>query len=588
MSAVPAELRERPQWVVWRYEQRPGEEKPTKMPYDPRTGRPAASDHTGTWAPYEVAVERLKRTGYDGVGYMFTYPHIGVDIDGCCNPKTGEIAPWGAELVAMFPGSYAELSPSGTGVHIITRGKRTPRNGKRAYQGGAVEMYDRARFFTFTGEALNTCETIADGQLPLDRLGTMLWPTPQPVVHREPQDAVCTLEDDRIKELAFNATNGDVTARLYAGDLSLCAGDHSACDLALVSRFAFYTQDRSQLARLHRSSGLYRPKWDRDDYRERTLDKALSTLGETYSPGRRQEQAPAQPDNRDAVIARLLAENAELKEKLRQAEEVALTAVRAEAFAHEWERKYAACAERSLHMDSLLRSSLMDPADKQVAYATLRHLEARRDSPKHTDPELGTRVNREAVANLAGVSTDRVTKAWKKFTEAGAWKRTETSRYNEAERHPETTVWLRMDGTLIERTQALAAVELPRKMGGERPRNQKITCTVCGGADLHRHAYSECHDCGHTWGKAERPINPPESETLLAAQGNQVIETLVASPADTPQTVDATPPKQPPIPWTIPPPGPGITDMSTLWDDIPPAEVYTPRRRRPAEAEARP
>jgi uncharacterized membrane protein len=61
-------------------------------------------------------------------------------------------------------------------------------------------------------------------------------------------------------------------------------GDDSAADLALISMLAFYTQDEEQLERLFSSSALgRREKWlRRDDYRERTIRKALSNLGEVY------------------------------------------------------------------------------------------------------------------------------------------------------------------------------------------------------------------------------------------------------------------------------------------------------------------
>jgi hypothetical protein len=45
------------------------------------------------------------------------------------------------------------------------------------------------------------------------------------------------------------------------------------------SRLAWWTdRDRHQTDRLFRQSGLYRKKWERDDYRERTLDKALEGI----------------------------------------------------------------------------------------------------------------------------------------------------------------------------------------------------------------------------------------------------------------------------------------------------------------------
>lgn len=50
---------------------------------------------------------------------------------------------------------------------------------------------------------------------------------------------------------------------------------HSEADLALCSLLAKHTDDAEQIDRLFRASGLYREKWDRDDYAERTIATAL-------------------------------------------------------------------------------------------------------------------------------------------------------------------------------------------------------------------------------------------------------------------------------------------------------------------------
>ena len=52
--------------------------------------------------------------------------------------------------------------------------------------------------------------------------------------------------------------------KLWAGDTSDYDGDHSRADAALCSLLAYYTNDdQPRIDRLFRSSGLYRPKWDR-------------------------------------------------------------------------------------------------------------------------------------------------------------------------------------------------------------------------------------------------------------------------------------------------------------------------------------
>jgi hypothetical protein len=61
-------------------------------------------------------------------------------------------------------------------------------------------------------------------------------------------------------------------------------GDDSAADLSLLDILRFYTEDEAQLERLFSQSALgQRDKWRRrDDYRKRTISKALSDVGKTY------------------------------------------------------------------------------------------------------------------------------------------------------------------------------------------------------------------------------------------------------------------------------------------------------------------
>ena len=144
---IPKAMKSYCHWVCWRLEERDGE--PTKVPYDPATGRRASSTDSRTWRSFEEAIAALGVGGYDGLGFMFSSgdPFTGIDLDECRDPETGKLEPWAATIVAEA-GGYAEASPSGTGVHIIVRGKGP--NKKR----GRVECYSERRFFTMTGRAL--------------------------------------------------------------------------------------------------------------------------------------------------------------------------------------------------------------------------------------------------------------------------------------------------------------------------------------------------------------------------------------------------------------------------------------------------
>jgi hypothetical protein len=62
----------------------------------------------------------------------------------------------------------------------------------------------------------------------------------------------------------------------------------SEADLAFCSQVAFYTgPDPGRIDRIFRGSGRMRQKWDRTDYRDRTITKALEGRTEFYTPGPR-------------------------------------------------------------------------------------------------------------------------------------------------------------------------------------------------------------------------------------------------------------------------------------------------------------
>src|SRR5262249_8502349 len=71
-------------------------------------------------------------------------------------------------------------------------------------------------------------------------------------------------------------------------------------DLALCNYLAFWCgPDEKRIADLFAQSGLFRSKWQRDDYRKRTIDKAMAGRTEFYRPRQKPRmdgQAAASPD----------------------------------------------------------------------------------------------------------------------------------------------------------------------------------------------------------------------------------------------------------------------------------------------------
>ena len=149
LDNIPEEMRTYAHWVVWKLEKKPGESKPTKVPYIAGGVGRAKSTDSRTWRTFGEAVKAFKTGRYSGVGFVFSSgdPYSGVDIDDCRDPETGELEEWTAKIVTNF-GGYAEASQSGTGVHVIVRGKAPKK--KR----GKVEAYSSERYFAMTGEVI--------------------------------------------------------------------------------------------------------------------------------------------------------------------------------------------------------------------------------------------------------------------------------------------------------------------------------------------------------------------------------------------------------------------------------------------------
>ncbi len=103
---------------------------------------------------------------------------------------------------------------------------------------------------------------------------------------RRPHAGTVETPDEEIIDLCRKAKNAAKFADLFdAGDTAAHGDDDSSADLALLGILKFYTQDPLQLERLFAASALgQRPKWrNRADYRRRTIGKALSHVGDTYS-----------------------------------------------------------------------------------------------------------------------------------------------------------------------------------------------------------------------------------------------------------------------------------------------------------------
>jgi putative DNA primase/helicase len=282
---IPAELQQLAQWVTWKYEQRPNEKKPTKVLYNPATGARADSTEPRTWATFAEAGAVYERGGFDGLGFVVTDddPYVGVDLDGCIvnDELTDDANRW-----LLLLNSYTEITPSGVGVRVWIRGKKPGQRCKNAKLG--VEIYETERFFTVTGNRrIDLSATINDRQAELEALYNEVFPPPKsPPNNGQSVTSVVVLSMDDQELLKRMLRKNTRVQALWDGGLSAYGNDHSNADLALCNELAYFTNcDADRIDRLFRQSGLYRDKWgERQDYRDRTINKAIAGTAGNYDP----------------------------------------------------------------------------------------------------------------------------------------------------------------------------------------------------------------------------------------------------------------------------------------------------------------
>jgi putative DNA primase/helicase len=295
VDAVSAVFRAMPAWVGFQF--RKMKSKWTKVPINLLTGGLAETDNPSTWVDFPTALTTYKqeRLLCDGIGLVRTGDFVFLDLDGVLDPD-GDLLPyeWAHKIWAALPDDvYSEISPSGTGLHVIARGT-LPRGRRQWDEPGrdhcGFAFYDGNRYFTFTGEHwAGPPEQIGGGDVILK-----LWHELFGLANANGNPSTngtgkyttthSTLSDSNLIERARKAKNGHLFQRLWAGDFADYPSQSEA-DLALCSLLAFWTcRDPARIDSLFRQSGLMREKWSREDYRERTIATACEITTETWTP----------------------------------------------------------------------------------------------------------------------------------------------------------------------------------------------------------------------------------------------------------------------------------------------------------------
>lgn len=270
MTLTIADLKLQRRWLLWKLETVNGKE--TKVPYSPK-GYKADIRETAnlfTHAELEPIAHKFSGIGL-ALGDIDGSYVWGVDIDKCADAATGKFTPESREVVVGLD-SYTEYSPSGTGCHVLGVGGQVPLCAKgevivRPIPGAKqIEIKGRPFYFTFSGRYITK--------------------TPSALVERPEQlraliDRVSAIETARKPGLTVSVSLSEEERyqQLMAGDMSNYHDDHSAADFALCVLLAKkHGCNAFKIDDEFRKSGLYREKWERDDYRETTITRAVTAV----------------------------------------------------------------------------------------------------------------------------------------------------------------------------------------------------------------------------------------------------------------------------------------------------------------------
>lgn len=293
-------LKQLPIWVKWKKQevQTPGGDglkttRFTKVPYQ-LNGKMASPVNPEQWATYD-AVIASDQTGYDGIGFTISkeYPLLCIDLDHVI--KDGELCREDLQILVETADTYTELSPSGTGLHIILELDKhfsLLTNKKSNDDGTAIEIYTENRYFTFTGQPFGEAKEMRKVDIEtaqeLIRMVGYPWGKKAEIIAPtvEPESVTYTMPSTTLLSKMFKAKGGTKLKKLYDGDISDYNDDGSAADAALVTALAFWTgKNATQIEEIWLQSPLgQREKTQkRKDYRDRTIQNVLPLVSKVYT-----------------------------------------------------------------------------------------------------------------------------------------------------------------------------------------------------------------------------------------------------------------------------------------------------------------
>ncbi|MFN8486429.1 MAG: hypothetical protein U0350_02485 [Caldilineaceae bacterium] len=276
-DALPRDLLQYRQWVLWQYQPRQGGGKPFKKPINSKTLGPAGPDWPNTWGEfYRVLWAYRQNPDMAGLGFMLTPndPFVALDLDDCLIDNT--LSPFANTIINALPATYWEISPSGQGLRGLVRCNHQP---GIVTQPGVIEVYSR-KYVTLTGNVLhqNPLAQLND----LDRFIEKFFPEtekPQSTTTKYPDPPA----DDAELWKRIRAVN-HLADQLYKGDLSGVykrngQTDRSRAVILLLNPLAKWTKgDAARMRRMMYQTALDKSRWETRSSQGDWLDLAIHSV----------------------------------------------------------------------------------------------------------------------------------------------------------------------------------------------------------------------------------------------------------------------------------------------------------------------
>lgn len=278
IKAIPKELRDYNQWIIWRYEFVGG--KRTKVPYNPAARTKASVMNPATWTDLKTAVVVYKDfSEFNGIGFVMTGKEgiIGIDIDGNID----------SSLIDRF-NSYSELTPSKNGCRIFIKvATNLP-----SMRFDKVEIYNDKRFFTVTGDKLSQSDSIEERRDEFLKYYNELLIDRNPLVTEEDIEdkshIAANIDNQTLLDRIFNRDKyGELNRMRYEGNIPECdyhmtkkgwEPDDSKARYYLIRCFWNWTQDIDRVLELMEGSALYDEKWESGRNGQRFIEYEIERI----------------------------------------------------------------------------------------------------------------------------------------------------------------------------------------------------------------------------------------------------------------------------------------------------------------------